>query len=390
MPSVLIVDDDRKIRLTLGIFLERKGYRVRDVASVAAALNALKEYRADIVLSDLKMEGQGGLELLAAIKADHPTLPVIIMTAYATVEKAVEAIKLGAADFIVKPFVPAEIEQTLARNMRMQGLEAENRSLREALGQGEILTRSEGFKRTLSMAERFARSEATVLVLGESGTGKSMLARRMHAASERHSGPFVEVNCASLSPTILESELFGHCKGAFTGAIKDKVGRLEAAHGGTLFLDEISELSAEGQAKILRFLQDKKFERVGELDTRVADSRIIAATNRDLKDLVSGEGFREDLYYRLSVAEVIMPPLRARPEDVPFLIERFLAQAAGRNGLSSIPVIEDEAKAYLARYNWPGNVRELQNIIERCVILAGRGRVTVEHLPDRLLTYSAS
>ena len=390
MPSVLIVDDDRKIRLTLGIFLERKGYRVRDVASVAAALNALKEYRADIVLSDLKMEGQGGLELLAAIKADHPTLPVIIMTAYATVEKAVEAIKLGAADFIVKPFVPAEIEQTLARNMRMQGLEAENRSLREALGQGEILTRSEGFKRTLSMAERFARSEATVLVLGESGTGKSMLARRMHAASERHSGPFVEVNCASLSPTILESELFGHCKGAFTGAIKDKVGRLEAAHGGTLFLDEISELSAEGQAKILRFLQDKKFERVGELDTRVADSRIIAATNRDLKDLVSGEGFREDLYYRLSVAEVIMPPLRARPEDVPFLIERFLAQAAGRNGLSSIPVIEDEAKGYLARYNWPGNVRELQNIIERCVILAGRGRVTVEHLPDRLLTYSAS
>ena len=389
MLSVLIVDDDRKIRLTLEIFLERKGYRVRDVASVAAALNALKEYRADIVLSDLKMEGQGGLELLAAIKAEYPTLPVIIMTAYATVEKAVEAIKQGAADFVVKPFAPAEIEQILARNIRMRGLEAENRSLREALGQGEILTRSEAFKRTLSMAERFAHSEATLLILGESGTGKSMLARRVHAASERKSGPFVEVNCASLSPALLESELFGHCKGAFTGAIKDKVGRLEAAHAGTLFLDEISELSAEGQAKVLRFLQDKKFERVGELNTRVADARIIAATNRDLKDLVSGEGFREDLYYRLSVAELTMPPLRARPEDVPFLTERFLAQAAARNGLSSIPVIEDEALAYLARYNWPGNVRELQNVVERCVILAGRGCVTVEHLPDRLLTYSA-
>ncbi len=390
MLSVLIVDDDRKIRLTLEIFLERKGYRVRSVASVGAALSALKEFRADIVLSDLKMEGQGGLELLVAIKAEYPTLPVIIMTAYATVEKAVEAIKLGATDFIVKPFVPAEIEQILARNIRMQGLEAENRSLREALGQGEIVTRSESLKRTLSMAERFAHSEATVLILGESGTGKSMLARRIHATSERKSGPFVEVNCASLSPTLLESELFGHCKGAFTGAIKDKVGRLEVAHGGTLFLDEISELSAEGQAKILRFLQDKRFERVGELDTRVADARIIAATNRDLQDFVSREGFREDLYYRLSVAEVTMPPLRSRPEDVPFLTERFLAQAAARNGLSSIPVIGDEAKAYLARYNWPGNVRELQNVIERCVILAGRGCVMAEHLPDRLLTYSAS
>ena len=239
------------------------------------------------------------------------------------------------------------------------------------------------------MAERFAHSEATVLVLGESGTGKSMIARRIHAASARSQGPFVEVNCASLSPTLLESELFGHCKGAFTGAVKDKVGRLESADGGTLFLDEVSELSAEGQAKLLRFLQDKVFERVGELKTRAVDTRIIAATNRDLRHLVAGEGFREDLYYRLNVAEVFMPPLRSRPEDVPFLAERFLAQAAARNGLSSIPVMEDEVKSRIARYNWPGNVRELQNVIERCVILAGSGRITMEHLPDRLLTYSA-
>lgn len=389
MASVLIVDDDRKIRLTLGIFLERRGYRVRDVASVKAALTALKEFRADIVLSDLKMEGAGGIELLAAIKSEYPSLPVIIMTAYATVEKAVEAIKLGAADFIVKPFAPAEIEQVLSRNIHIRGLEAENRNLRVALGKEDLITRSEVLRRTLAMAERFAHSEATVLILGESGTGKSMIARRIHVASARSKGPFVEVNCASLSPTLLESELFGHCKGAFTGAVKDKVGRLESADGGTLFLDEVSELSAEGQAKLLRFLQDKVFERVGEIKTRAVDTRIIAATNRDLCHLIGGDGFREDLYYRLNVAEVLMPPLRSRPEDIPLLAERFLAQAAARNGLSSIPAMEDEVKARIARYNWPGNVRELQNIIERCVILAGSGRITMEHLPDRLLMDTA-
>ncbi|MHB1513864.1 MAG: sigma-54-dependent transcriptional regulator [Acidiferrobacter sp.] len=390
MQSVLIVDDDRKIRLTLSIFLERRGYRVRDVASVKAALTTLREFRADIVLSDLRMEGEGGIELLAAVKADYPSLPVIIMTAYASVEKAVEAIKRGAADFIVKPFAPAEIEQILSRAIHIQSLEVENHNLRVALDKEGMLTRSESFRRTLSMAERFARSEATVLVLGESGTGKSLIARRIHAASGRSKGPFVEVNCASLSPNLLESELFGHCKGAFTGAIKDKVGRLEAADGGTLFLDEVSELPAEGQAKLLRFLQDKVFERVGELKTRAVDTRVIAATNRDLRDLVAGEGFREDLYYRLNVAEILMPPLRSRPEDIPVLVERFVAQAAARNGLSSIPDMENEVKTCLARYNWPGNVRELQNVIERCVILAGPGRISVEHLPDRLSTYPAS
>ncbi len=390
MPSVLIVDDDRKIRLTLSIFLERRGYRVRDVASVKAALTALKEFRADIVLSDLKMEGESGIELIAALRADYAAIPVIIMTAFASVEKAVEAIKMGAADFIVKPFAPAEIEQLLARTVRIQGLEAENRNLRAVLGQNDILTRSEPLRRILAMAERFAKSEATVLVLGESGTGKSMIARRIHAASPRSQGPFVEVNCASLAETLLESELFGHCKGAFTGALKDKIGRLEAADGGTLFLDEVSELSPEGQAKLLRFLQDKVFERVGDLTTRAVDTRVIAATNRNLRDLVSGKGFREDLYYRLNVAEISMPPLRQRRDDLPVLVERFLAQAAARNGLSSIPVLDDEVNAQFARYNWPGNVRELQNVIERCVILAGAGRITMEHLPDRLLTYPAS
>ncbi len=388
MANVLIVDDDRKIRLSLGIHLERKGHRIRDVASVNAALNALKEFHADIVLSDLRMEGEGGLDLLAAVKSDHPDLPVIIMTAYGSIERAVEAIRLGAADFVVKPFSPAEIEQVLVRNMHICGLEAENRNLRTALGQGEILTRAPAFMRVLDMAERFAKSEATVLILGESGTGKSLLARHIHRMSGRARQPFVDVNCASLATSLLESELFGHCRGAFTGAVKDKIGRLEAAHQGTLFLDEISELSGDGQAKILRFLQDKVFERVGDTRTRAVDTRIVAASNRDLRGLVADHAFREDLYYRLNVAEIVMPPLRERPEDVSLLADHFLAQAAARNGFLSIPSVEAEVWDLFARYNWPGNVRELYNVIERCVILAGRESISLAHLPDQFAKHA--
>lgn len=379
MTKILIVDDDRTIRLTLSIFFERKGYRVRDVASVSAALNALKEFRADIVLTDLKMEGQGGLELLTSVKATWPLLPVIVMTAYGTIEKAVTAMKLGASDFIVKPFSPAEIESVLCRNLIQ--LPAESTSSSGTL-EADLLTRSDSFKRTLRLAERFARSEATVLILGESGTGKSLLARCIHQLSMRSNHVFVEVNCASLSSTLLESELFGHCRGAFTGAIKDKVGRLEAAHQGTLFLDEISELSPEGQTKLLRFLQDKVCERVGEMKVRAVDARIIAASNRDLRALVSREGFREDLYYRLNVAEIMMPSLRERPEDISFLASQFLSQIATRNGFPSRPILSAEMLALLERYNWPGNVRELLNVMERCAILAGGASISIEHLPD--------
>ena len=385
MANILIVDDDRQIRLTLCIHLERKGYRVRDVASVQAALNALKDFHADVVLSDLRMEKADGLELLAAVRDEHPEVPVIIMTAYGTIEKAVEAIRLGAADFVVKPFSPPEIEQVLVRNMHIRGLQAENRSLRAALGQGDMLTRSSALERVLDMAARFARSEATVLILGESGTGKSLLARHMHRMSQRAHQRFIEVNCASLATNLLESELFGHCRGAFTGAIKDKPGRLEAAHQGTLFLDEISEVSVDGQARLLRFLQDKVFERVGETQTRAVDARIIAASNRDLRGQVARGAFREDLYYRLNIAELTMPPLRERPEDIPVLTEHFLAQAAARNGLSSIPSVDEEVAALFAAYRWPGNVRELHNAVERGVILAGTGTIRLSHLPDPLL-----
>lgn len=386
MAGILIVDDDRRIRLTLSIHFERRGHRVRDVASVAAAMNALKDFHADIVLTDLRLAGEDGLALLAAVRAAYPRLPVIIMTAYGTVETAVAAIKQGAADFIVKPFAPAEIEQVLTRNLRIQGLETENRSLRAALCHDELLTRSPVCERALEMAMRFAHSEATVLILGESGTGKSLLARQIHNASPRCAHQFVEVNCASLAPALLESELFGHCRGAFTGAVKEKVGRLEAAHEGTLFLDEVSELSIDGQAKLLRFLQDKVFERVGELKTRMAAARIIAASNRDLRQLVDCGRFREDLYYRINVAEVVMPPLRARMEDIAFLTDQFLTRAAARNGLASPPVMDEDVRTCLARYHWPGNVRELLNVVERCVILAGPARITMGHLPDRLVS----
>lgn len=386
MPNVLIVDDDRKIRLTLRIFLERKQHKVRDVASVSAALNALKEFRADLVLTDLKMEPHGGLDLLHAIKNVHPHVPVVIMTAYGAIDIAVKAIKIGASDFIVKPFAPAEIEQIVARNLRIQGLEAENHSLRRAIEHGGLLTRSSVLKRTVAMAEQFGGSGVTILIQGESGTGKNMLARHVHNITGRSAGPFIEINCGSLAPSLIESELFGHCRGAFTGAIRDKAGRLELAEQGTLFLDEISELSLDGQARLLRFLQDKVFERVGELKTRTIDTRIIAATNKNLIDLVARGTFRDDLYYRLNVGEIMMPPLRERIEDVPLLARQFLAQAAARHGLASCPEIEEVVLDALCGYHWPGNVRELMNVMERCAILAREGPIMLAYLPDRVRT----
>ncbi|MHB1938658.1 MAG: sigma-54-dependent transcriptional regulator [Acidobacteriaceae bacterium] len=384
MANVLIVDDDRKIRLTLRIFLERKRHKVRDVASVSAAMNALKEFRADLVLTDLKMEPHGGLDLLRSIKSFHPNIPVVIMTAYGAIDIAVKAIKIGASDFIVKPFAPPEIEQIVARNLRIQGLEAENRSLRRAMEHGGLITRSPVLKRTVAMAEQFGSSGVTILIQGESGTGKTMLARHVHNITGRSAGPFIEINCGSLAPALIESELFGHCRGAFTGAIRDKTGRLELAEQGTLFLDEINELSLDGQAKLLRFLQDKVFERVGELKTRTIDTRIIAATNRNLTELVARGTFRDDLYYRLNVGEILMPPLRERIEDIPLLARQFLAQAATRHGLASCPDIEQSVLDALSGYHWPGNVRELLNLMERCAILVREGPVTLEHLPDRV------
>lgn len=385
MNKVLIVDDDRSIRLSLSIFLEREGYKVKDVASGSAALSMLREFHPDVVLTDLRLKEESGIDVLAALKERQADLPVILMTAYGTVEKAVEAMKLGAVDFISKPFQPAEMAQLIRRTLELHQLRAENRALRSVQGQGEFLTHSGKLNKILDAARRVAQHDTTVLLTGESGTGKSLLARQIHQWSPRSSYPFIEVNCAALSTTLLESELFGHARGAFTGAVKDKVGRLEAAAGGTLFLDEIGEIPLELQAKLLRFIQDRQFERVGEVQARKVDVRIICATNRDLVRMVAAGTFREDLFYRISVFDLNLPPLRERREDIGDLARQFLADAALRNRVDTAPAIAPDVLQVLEHYDWPGNIRELQNVMERAFILSGSSDIRLEHLPDRLV-----
>ena len=391
--AVLVIDDEKNIRTTLGMCLESMGCKVTTVGSADAALAALERESFELAFLDLRLGDTDGMELLPRMLAARPNLCVVVVTAFATFETAVEAIKAGAIDYLPKPFTPAQIRHVVDQLLSHRALarrvdEVESRLAIE-VPEVDLITDSPKMRAALDVIARAAPSDAAILLRGENGTGKGVLARALHAQSSRHGCPFVTVNCPTLSEELLTSELFGHVRGAFTSAVRDQVGRVEAAEGGTLFLDEIGEVSPGLQAKLLRFLQDKQFERVGETRTRRADVRVVAASNRDLEKDVKDGRFREDLLFRLNVIEVRVPPLRERPEDVVRLARGFLSffsRAASRQP----PELSPEVETALLAYAWPGNVRELRNAMERAAILWPAKVLSSEALPERIAAQSTN
>jgi NtrC-family two-component system response regulator AlgB len=388
---VLVIDDEKNIRVTLALYLEQIGCEVTSVASAQTALDVLVRQPQDLAFLDLRLGQFNGLELMPQLLAEAPDLMIVIMTAYATVDSAVKAIQSGAADYLAKPFTPAQIhhivDQCLTRRDLNRQISDLQGRLREAAPDIDFESASPGVRAVIDIAAKAAASDAAVLLRGESGTGKTVLARMIHDLSPRARYPFVVVNCPTLSEELLASELFGHARGAFTGAVRDQAGRVEAAEGGTLFLDEIGEISPSLQAKLLRFLEQKEFERIGENRTRHANVRMIAATNRNLEEQVSKGLFREDLFYRLNVIDLRLPPLRERPEDTLRLARRFLAffaKAARRKSQRLSPA----AEGALLAYGWPGNIRELRNTIERAVILWPAEIIEPEAFPAHISAHS--
>ncbi len=360
------------------------GYEVTQADDGATAIEKVKEQSYDLVLMDVRMVKVSGLEALEQIKSFNPAIPVIIMTAYSSVDTAVDALKQGAHDYLTKPLDFDKLKITIARSMEHTRLKEENRLLKESLGKHfdrqNIIGQSPAMVNLLETVAQVAPSEATVLITGESGTGKELIAGAIHFNSSRKDGPFVKINCAAITETLLESELFGHEKGAFTGADRRKEGRFYQAHRGSLFLDEVSEMSLTMQVKLLRVLQEREFTRVGGEKTIQVDVRIIAATNKDLPELISQEKFREDLYYRLNVVDLEIPSLRKRREDVPLLAQHFLQIFAARNH-KEIKGFTPQAMDHLIRYDWPGNVRELMNAVERAVVLSRSDYLSEKDFP---------
>lgn len=382
--TVLVVDDDAAHRTMLRTLLTGWGYTIFEADDGATAVEKVHDQAFDLVLMDIRMVKVSGLEALTEIKAFNPAIPVIIMTAYSSVETAVEALKSGAYDYLTKPLDFDELRLTMERAMDHRQLKEENRFLRERLeghfDRRNIIGRSPAMVKLLETVAQVAPSEATVLITGESGTGKEMIAGAIHFNSPRKEGPFVKINCAAITETLLESELFGHEKGAFTGAYKRKEGRFRQAHGGTLFLDEISEMSLAMQVKLLRVLQEREITRVGGEEVIKVDVRVIAATNRDLLQEIEAGRFREDLYYRLNVVTLQIPPLRERREDIPLLAQHFLKMFTEKNH-KEIKGFTPQAMDGFIKYDWPGNVRELMNAVERGVVLSRSEYLNEEELP---------
>jgi len=386
MRSILVVDDEKSMREFLAILLGKEGYRVKTAENADQCLKWIEKEIFSLVISDIKMPGMNGIQLLERIHAVSPDTQVLIITAFGSTDSAVEAMKKGAIDYVVKPFKVDEIKIIIQNALEKKRLEQENTLLRQELyainGLEEIIGKSPAMKSVFEIIRKTASSRSNILITGESGTGKELIARAIHRLSRRKEKPFVTVNCGALPENLLESELFGHQKGAFTGAAENKKGLFEAADGGTLLLDEIGEMNPSMQVKLLRVLQDQEFRRIGGIDNIRVDVRIIAATNRDLEKIVHEKRFREDLYYRLNVIPIEAPPLRERREDIPLLVGHFLKKYSPDKTMG----ITQECMDLLIRQEWKGNVRELENVIERAVVMTQGRQITLESLPRRIVS----
>jgi two-component system NtrC family response regulator len=382
--TVLVIDDDDSLRRVIEYTLDEAGFRVLTAADGSSGLKLFAEEQPSVVLTDIQMPGISGYEVLASIRASHPQVRVIIVTAFGTVEQAVDAMKDGAFDYLTKPFNRDELTLVVKRAFSFLALQEENTRLKQELSDkvdfAHLVGISDAMQEVFDRVRRVAVSDAAVLIGGESGTGKELIARAIHYGSSRRDSPFVPINCAAIPPELLESELFGHVKGAFTGAVKDRKGKFEQADGGTLFLDEIGDMASHLQPKLLRVLQEMEIEPVGSDQMRKIDVRIVAASNRDLEEEIKNGDFREDLYYRLSVIPVTLPPLRKRKEDIPVLVQHFINVHASGAGIEVSPA----AMTKLMAYQWPGNVRELQNVVEQIVILRHGDKIEEQDLPGKI------
>jgi DNA-binding NtrC family response regulator len=387
LKRILVVDDDDNLRWVTQTQLEDAGYEVATVADGAAALEEIERKRPAAVITDLKMPGMTGIELLRHIRASETDLPVIVITAFGTIQSAVEAVKSGASNYLTKPIDYEELCLVIERVLERQDLVEEVRTLRQNLdrkyGFENIIGHSNALLSVLDVAARAARANSTILVRGETGTGKELLARAIHVNSPRKDKPFVTINCGAIPRDLLESELFGHTKGSFTGAVAHKKGKIELADAGTLFLDEIGEMPMELQVKLLRLIQQGEIEKVGATESARVDVRIVAATHRNLPAMIEDGTFREDLFYRLSVIPIELPPLRERAEDIPDLVQHFFLRTKQRVGRPSA-VLPERLLRFFQNYRWPGNVRELENVIERVVVLSREDEITVADLPEFL------